>query len=364
MCGLFAFRLFQILPDLMNLHICIPSMFWPDSTFSGVYQGLALPALEMLLARGECVRSQPQTTESWLCDRFSVTKQQDWPVAAITLEAEVAAQRKAGTGYWLRADPVHLHMEQNQMVLADSQVISISHEETSQLTTTLNQHSVIEGVDPVLPPPAFLPLHADRWYLYLPSAPVIRTHTLGEVAGKDIRHLLPDGVEGAKWRRYINEIQMLLYEHPVNQAREARGEPSINSVWFWGGGTMPEILSRDEQMWSSDLLSRAMVLASDGRHCALPADAQTWLSVAGSGDHCFLMDGLHGKAQYGDMYGWRKRLELFEKDWFAPLLLALRQGRLDQMVITAVGSDITRSFSVSRAGLWKFWRSPKPLSGY
>lgn len=348
---------------MMNLQVCVPSLFWPDDTFPGIYQGLKLPALEMLLARGECARSQPHTLESWLCDRFGVAKQQDWPVAPVTLEAEPVANRQAGDGYWLRADPVHLHMEQNRMVLADSQVIRISQEEADQLTATLNQYPVVATDEALLQPPIFLPLAPDRWYLCLPSAPPVRTHTLGEAAGKDIRHLLPEGEEGGKWSRYINEIQMLLYDHPVNQAREARGEPPVNSVWFWGGGTMPQIVTGGEQMWSQDFLSRALMRASHGKHGMLPADAQSCLANTGPGDHCILIDKLHGKAQYGDMHGWRADLEWLDQDWFVPLLLALRQGRLDQLTITAIGGGgMTRQYTVSRTGLWKFWRSPKPLS--
>lgn len=32
------------------------------------------------------------------------------------------------------------------------------------------------------------------------------------------------------------EIQMLLYEHPVNVARERAGKALISSLWFWGSG--------------------------------------------------------------------------------------------------------------------------------
>lgn len=248
------------------------------------------------------------------------------------------------------------------MVLADSQVIRISQEEADQLTATLNQYPVVAVDDVLLQLPVFLPLHPDRWYLCLPSAPAVRTNTLGEAVGKDIRHLLPEGEEGGKWRRYINEIQMLLYDHPVNQAREARGEPPVNSIWFWGGGTMPQIVTGDEQMWSQDFLSRSLMRACHGKHSMLPTDAQNWLACAGSGDHCILIDRLHGKAQYGDMHSWRMSLEWLDKDWFAPLLQALRQGRLDQLIITAIGGSITRHYTVSRTGLWKFWRSVKPLS--
>jgi hypothetical protein len=33
--------------------------------------------------------------------------------------------------------------------------------------------------------------------------------------------------------------QILLHQHPVNQARGERGLPPVNSLWFWGGGTLP-----------------------------------------------------------------------------------------------------------------------------
>lgn len=32
---------------------------------------------------------------------------------------------------------------------------------------------------------------------------------------------------------------MLLFEHPVNRAREARGAALVNCVWVWGGGVWP-----------------------------------------------------------------------------------------------------------------------------
>ena len=38
------------------------------------------------------------------------------------------------------------------------------------------------------------------------------------------------------WRRWLTEMQMLLHEHPVNAAREARGRAPVTGVWFSGGG--------------------------------------------------------------------------------------------------------------------------------
>jgi len=36
-----------------------------------------------------------------------------------------------------------------------------------------------------------------------------------------------------RFRAQLNELQMQLHDHPLNQAREARGELPVNSLWLW-----------------------------------------------------------------------------------------------------------------------------------
>jgi hypothetical protein len=40
-------------------------------------------------------------------------------------------------------------------------------------------------------------------------------------------------------RRLQNEMQMLLYTHPLNDVREARRELPVNSFWLSGTGALP-----------------------------------------------------------------------------------------------------------------------------
>ena len=40
-------------------------------------------------------------------------------------------------------------------------------------------------------------------------------------------------------RRLQSEVQMLLYTHPINAARESRGELAVNSFWLSGTGCTP-----------------------------------------------------------------------------------------------------------------------------
>lgn len=47
---------------------------------------------------------------------------------------------------------------------------------------------------------------------------------------------LPMQDEFADWRRLWHRLQMELAQAPFNLEREAQGLPTINCVWFWGGG--------------------------------------------------------------------------------------------------------------------------------
>lgn len=344
----------------MNLHLLVPSLFWPDPALSEIYRDLPLPALENLLAKCSCTEDKFEGIEAWLCGAFGVAKQHDWPVAPVTLLADRTEDVKAESGYWIRADPVHLRIEQDQIVLADSRVFQISSQEAVELTSSLNRHFAMTG-DEI----EFLPLRADRWYLRASKIPPATTHLLSEAANKGINELLPSGVNHTFWRSLFNEVQMVLHDHPLNQAREARGQPAVNGIWFWGGGIMPESqFSPYTRVWSNDVLSAALAMASDTDHAQLPPGAAEWQQSAATGSHLVVLLALQGQAQYADAYGWRENLKELERSWFVPLWAMSKQGRFDQITLTALGEKRSRSFTARRSDFRKFWRRTKPLSTY
>ena len=59
---------------------------------------------------------------------------------------------------------------------------------------------------------------------------------------RNLRECLPGGRDAVRVRALVNELQMLLHEHPVNERRAARGLPAVNSVWLWGAGDTAEPL--------------------------------------------------------------------------------------------------------------------------
>ena len=343
---------------MKKLHLLIPSLFWHEITQPEIHHDLSLPTLETFLAKSSKTQQTSQGLEAWLCQVFGVTKQQNWPIAPILLQAEKSDQVSTGKNYWLRADPVHLRIEQNHILLADSQMFKISVKESNQLADIVNQHFAKDDL-------VFLPLSPDRWYVSIEKAPNIQLHTLSQMAGTNINNSLPSGEDKAIWHNRFNEIQMLLHEHPINQARQDRGELAINSLWFWGGGCMPQpVTSAYTQIWSNDMLARALALVSGAQHTNLPVNAEIWQETAEHGNHLIVLDALWRKTQYNNVHGWREDLKAFEQNWFAPLYTALKKGQITQLTLTAIEKNIARDFTVTRKNLWKFWHLAKPFSSH
>ena len=153
-------------------------------------------------------------------------------------DAPVAALMATGVGlepgedYWLKADPVTLVPGRTNVALA-GRVDDLERDEADELLIALNAHFHDDGLVFVAPRP-------DTWLAYIGTVPDLVTTPLARAQRGELSAELPRGAAGPQWRRWQDEIQMLLHSHPVNAAREARGAAPANAVWFWGGGRLAD----------------------------------------------------------------------------------------------------------------------------
>jgi len=339
----------------MHCTLLIPGLFWPRVAADEVARGLEVPALRRLLARARVERYAAITLEGWLCQAFQVEREQDWPIAPLTLEFDGGEPAEA---YWLRADPVHIEVGRDRLTLVDNALFDLTAREAQALVAALSAHFAADGF-------VFHAPHPKRWYLRLGRTPVLVTHSVNEVAGRDVKGYLPEGADALAWHRVFNEAQMLLHDHAVNQAREERGEPTVNSVWLWGGGRRQRTRGRPfDAVWTDDALTAALAARAAAAAEVLPTDATAFFAKAAAGAHLIVLDAAAGAAAYGDMAGWRNRLAKLEAQWFAPLLSALRGGRIGGLAIVVPGPEACVRFELARSDLYKLWRSVKPLSAH
>lgn len=330
----------------MQCTVLLPALIWPDPNLPDIYRDLPLPNLQWLLGRARRT-PEPLTLEGWLQRQLGLPAA--LPVAALT----AAIDGLQVDGVLLRADPVHLQVNMEQLLLVPGDAIGIGQDDADSLIATLNRHFADDGLTFYAPQP-------QRWYVVLRQTAAVEHVPLALVAGNDIHRHLPQGPDALHWHGWLNEIQMLLYTHPANDAREQRGQPPINSVWFWGGGELPPAGDWPwDQTCGDQLLLRALARHAGTACQPLPQRADAWLQQLTGDKALLLLDQLQTPALYGDAYQWRESLKQLDREWFGPLRQALQQGRIGELELIAPGAIRA---SIGGSARWQFWRRPLPLS--
>jgi hypothetical protein len=167
--------------------------------------------------------------ESWQLTRAGYTPEPGLLQGAGLGPLLAAGQAPAGDAVWL-AELVHLALGADQANLLDPGQMDLLPEETAALLDTARP--LFEGtgfaVDALSP---------QRWRLRLPDGLRPQTASPQVVAGQRLNEWWRQDTETRPWRRLLNEIQMAWHEHPVNDARAARGLAPVNALWLYGGGT-------------------------------------------------------------------------------------------------------------------------------
>ncbi len=345
-----------------HVTLVVPGLLGP-TTPNGAHQGqaarllsegLSLRALERFFSRSTPIapNSPEHGLAALLFGCFGVAREgPDWPVAAVTRRLDGAS---GDSGWWLRADPVHLRVDMGELALLDSESLRISTTEAEALVAEING----QMDDPAWRLEA---LAAKRWYLSLDQAPHLATHPPWEVSGLRVGEHLPQGDQAARWRARINDVQMILHASPVNRERERRGEPAINSLWLWGGGGTPRVSAgRWQGVWSDDALVAGLAGLAQVPSKTLPEDGRAWLArVQSPGNHLLVSSAAYVPVRLSDIDAWRSFVSGIEARWMAPLLDALKSGRVQSVGLRTGGQ---RDFRLRSGQLGHWWRRTRSFA--
>ncbi|MFZ4536614.1 hypothetical protein [Propionivibrio sp.] len=345
----------------MQLTLLVPELIWPEPDDSDTFGGLACPALNTLLARSRLTRRPPQSLEATLSDAFGLPE--GAPYAAFRLLGEANTPVEVGASCWLCSDPVHLRFHQERLILADSGSFGIALDEAQALAEALNTHLADLG--------RFHVATAERWYLQVAVNGALDASSLANfdvpplsaVAGRSIERLLPETAKTKELRKLLNEAQMLLHAHAINQKRQNTGRLPINSLWLWGAGTLPERSeSGFDGVWSTNPLALGLARAAGVPTHPLPLDLSVLLEhAAPETSHLIVLEDLLGAVQYENGDAYRTTLTSLESRWFAPLRSALATGKIRQLRLEASTAYAALAWESRRSDQWKLWRRPQTL---
>ena len=328
-----------------KLSLIVPGLCGPLPDFEAI-EAEAMPLVRLLKPFGRA--SIPASDYSaQLVELFGLTVEHGFPHAALTA---LAHGIEPDEECWLHADPVNLQADMDRAVLRDSQTLDIEQHEAGQLVHELNTHFAADGMSLLL-------TDANNWLIRLDDCE-FETTPLSHAVGRNINHLLPTGAGAAHWKRMLNESQMLLHMSEVNQAREQRGQASINSLWLWGEGVLPPPGNNDvTHVYADDAAVKGIAELNAIRYSVLTDPIVIAQAMQQTAHTVVVLDQLGGPCGYGDIRAWLAEMLDVLGDWIEPLLATAKSLDADVNIYpcNAVRYHFANNnkLNISRLMFWK-----------
>jgi hypothetical protein len=294
-------------------HLLIPFAASPASGCREAASGLRLPQLQRLLARLPIAASDEGNPQS-LSPPHERVAAAVWGLAAPDGRIPWAAwqmQQQEGGGAqgeaWAWITPCHWHVATDHIVMNHPQELRLDAEESQVLAAAMQPFFEQDGITLVYYTPT-------RWLARGELFRDLATASLDRVMGRDIDEWMPRAAAAGPLRRLQQEMQMLLYTHPVNDERVRGGLLPVNSFWASGTGALPP----------------------------QPATTATGLQVA---------YGPRDAALLQDWPAWAAAWQQIDAGQCHEMNRELERGQ--PVTLTLCGEASARSWSGAGAGLWR-----------
>jgi hypothetical protein len=174
---------------------------------------LYLPNLQKLLVRMACVSKLSTTPEG---------------VSAFLMPHESAPQLMGARpllGKEAIMTPCHWQVGMNEVILLNPKELALNENESRQLLSAIQPYFEEDGLQVVYESPLVWRVTGDL----LDGLPLA---SIDRVVGQNIKPWMPEHQRAKTLQRLQSEMQMLLYQHPVNDERSLKGRWTVNSFWL------------------------------------------------------------------------------------------------------------------------------------
>ena len=215
------------------MHLLLPFAVGTDPASKDILRHLALPNLTRLLNH-----LQPQGLQAHPTHKHALAHEQVLALALGWPEDQPlpwAARHAAARG--LPADdvayafitPCHWEVGTSQVQMLDPVLLNLQEVESRALLAAMTPYAQEDDITLRYEQPT-------RWLASGEMFRDLKSASVERVLHQDLADWMP---ASNVLRRLQNEMQMLLYTHPVNDERSARRALPVNSFWVSGSGVLP-----------------------------------------------------------------------------------------------------------------------------
>ncbi len=173
------------------------------------------------------------------------------------------------------------------------------------------------------------------------------------VVGRKVDQYIEQSRAALPWYQLMNEMQMFLHSHEVNQKRLLEGRLPINSLWCWGAGEFIKPLSTHTCWYCDELTLKAYAEIADIEHRPVSMVANEELIDNALIVDLSLLDALKSP---GDQ-DLSKLLLRLETGLFEPLLKQVKAGQIKLQL--RPGHE--HNLMISSSSRYRFWKKPTNL---
>ena len=238
--------------------------------------------------------------------------------------------------------PVHFHATRDHLILMGQNQIDLTTEESSQLLRTALPFIEEDFQSSIL--------FQGQHYWFIPAGPFasLASYSVDQAHGRNIDWWMPRDTQeqgvAKRWRKLQNEIQMLWHIGSVNEEREQRGMPSINSLWISGIGKLNDVQAPKAVKHSRRIVGSHPLLAGLAKFLDLPNET-SFKERNLAGTFAWLE---HPQSVWPQLSA-----ALLDKNLDEIVIIDFPQGKLRERTLTA--SDLSKKS-------WAFWKKPEPLT--
>ena len=335
---------------MSHLQIILPFSIPPSAMTANLLRELQTPALAMLIAHAKRMPvrviedfSRALPHEFLLAEHSSLRDAIESTTPNLDLQknrqnSPASTHNKMhqfgltpSNGFWFTLSPVHIHVARDHLVLTDQRKLTISADEA---------HALFDVAKILCDEVGISLLYGDEknWFLRADQWRELQTSTLDAACGHNIDIWMPKGEHSLAWRKLQNEIQMSWFIHAVNVNREELGGTRLNSLWLHSG-------------------SEGMTSAPNVQDANQTLD-QLVAKFKRDEMHHLYLDALLAPALNNDWPAWLDAIHQLETAWFAPLLQALKDKKIQSVSLIVTDANKVISFKLTQRSFWKFWTSP------
>jgi hypothetical protein len=271
----------------------------------------------------------PKTTDELLVSMLGLNPHSGLPLAALIKQGESAVDQ-ASESFCLLAQPVYLQLQRDSFGL--SEVVKPSSAEYEKLTVEFNEHFNEDGI-------TFIKSQTQQyWFVSFEFPMSVSTYPLQTAIHQNINALQPYGKDAKQLLKVMNQVQMLLHEHPINIVRSEQDEVTINSLWLSGEGTLPlGVATSTEFVGAGSLLNGVMTVTDKTPYANLESLLNSTVNQT-----IAIYEDIHS-IEWGKIYQ------------------AVKQRKIKQLEINLPIENSTLHLSMTSWDCWKFWRKPQNI---